>query len=45
MPPDGGEGMPLLGGWMTEDLQPVTKSVAAQMTRPALAMRDIDRID
>ena len=36
MPPDGGDGM-LLGGWMTEDLQPATNNVAARRTRPVPA--------
>ena len=37
MPPDGGDGIPLLGGWITEDLQPATKNVAARKTRPVPA--------
>jgi hypothetical protein len=46
MPPEGGEGMPLLGGWMTaDDLQPATKSVAATMTRPVLVRLDFDLVD
>jgi len=40
MPPDGGAGMPLLGGWMTEVLQPAINSVAAHTARPVLAQRN-----
>ena len=46
MPPEGGDGMPLLGGWITaEDLQPATKSVAATMTRPVPAQLKEDLAD
>lgn len=37
MPPEGGAGMPLEGGWITDDLQPAINNVAANTTRPALA--------
>lgn len=37
--------MPLLGGWITDDLQPATKSVAAKMTRPILARLNMDLVD
>ncbi len=45
MPPDGGDGMPLLGGWMTEDLQPAMKSVVANKTRPVPAQLNDDLLD
>jgi hypothetical protein len=45
MPPDGGDGMPLLGGWMTDDLQPATKSVAASTARPVPAQLEEDLAD
>jgi hypothetical protein len=45
VPPDGGVGIPLLGGWITDDLQPATNSVAAKMTRPVLARLDMDLVD
>ena len=45
MPPEGGDGMPLLGGWMTDDLHPAMKSVAAKTTRPVLAQWNVDLAD
>jgi hypothetical protein len=45
MPPDGGAGMPLLGGWMTELLHPAMRSVAAHTARPVLAQRNEDLAD